>query len=443
MGIGKNHLLNLRAKRFDYKRLRRAKITKLKAKANLRPTLSSYQRRAISLRYSTELLKFTAKSFTNKIAFDERVFVPEILSFSDNFDLTFGFFSELNGLFLQFNTVSTVDFSRCKKMKIGAITFFQVLIREFARLNDRLKSNCYSESNHSLRIVNSKELKINKILMSLGLITDFEGIDEVKDSAYLSLNIITGTKARSSFKENIKGRIANNVVKFVNDSMKGIEYELSANGKRLMLKMMGEILGNAEDHSKLNQFYVNGVTYIESEHKDIVELNLAIINLGYSIYEGLIHTKNENSVVFNEIESQYGIMQTQIPVNSKNYNRESMFTFYALQEGISRLKYEDESRGNGTMNFIDCFMSLGKSTSNGNYKSELNIITGHTIVTCTEDLKPFRIESGFVLPLNRAKDTGKLPDETALKLSENYFPGTILQAKIYMDKTIFEELAHE
>lgn len=41
------------------------------------------------------------------------------------------------------------------------------------------------------------------------------------------------------------------------------------------------------------------------------------------------------------------------------FTKDDLYTLYCLQEGISRLKYEDESRGRGTMNFIRAFITLG------------------------------------------------------------------------------------
>ena len=63
---------------------------------------------------------------------------------------------------------------------------------------------------------------------------------------------------------------------------------------------------------------------------------------------------------------------------------------YMLNEGISRLKYEDASRGNGTMQFLQAFTTLGSfGKKNSNFKSILNVISGHTVLSCDNSVGPY------------------------------------------------------
>ena len=106
-----------------------------------------------------------------------------------------------------------------------------------------------------------------------------------------------------------------------------------------------------------------------------------------------------------------------------------------LNEGISRLKYEKDSRGNGTIDFLDAFISLGQyGRVNDKFMSQLNIISGHTVVTCDDDVKPYSSGPMRVVSLNKTQNQLQLPDDDYLRDYIGYFPGTILECRIYLNK---------
>ena len=58
-------------------------------------------------------------------------------------------------------------------------------------------------------------------------------------------------------------------------------------------------------------------------------------------------------------------------------------------DDISRLKYEGEGRGNGTMHFINKFIYLGRyGIENTDFNPILNVISGHTVLTCDGKYQP-------------------------------------------------------
>lgn len=127
--------------------------------------------------------------------------------------------------------------------------------------------------------------------------------------------------------------------------------------------------------------------------------------------------------------------------NNICFAKEDLYTLYCLQEGISRLKYEDESRGRGTMNFLRAFITLGAfGKKNPQYKPHLNIISGRTIINCDNERGPYKKDKSFFLSLNQENDISILPDQKYLKHIYQYFPGTFLEVKIYLNKTYFKEV---
>lgn len=232
------------------------------------------------------------------------------------------------------------------------------------------------------------------------------------------------------------------VVDFVNKSTKEAGAQLKMTGRTAIEHLVGEVLGNAEDHSAPNSnWYVDAISFVEKQDDiEVVDLNLSIMNVGMSMYEGFEATKIENIDNYSKCEALYNLHKSQFTHFNK-FERECLFTMYMLNDGISRLKFEDESRGNGTMKFLDAFIKLGSfGNKDKRFKCQLNVISGHTVLTCDNDIHPYK-ENGFrILSLNRENDFHKLPSKSYLSHNIEYFPGTILECHIYLNKDYFENI---
>lgn len=112
-----------------------------------------------------------------------------------------------------------------------------------------------------------------------------------------------------------------------------------------------------------------------------------------------------------------------------------------LNEGISRLKFADSSRGNGTMQFLQAFTTLGSfGGQNVNFNSLLNVISGHTVLSCDNKVGPYTEGNHLKLSLNEEKELSLLPNREYLKYNKEFFPGTIIECKIYLNEQFFDEI---
>lgn len=400
---------------------------------------------SLSLPYRTGYMKFFDghNSKTNDKSY---WLVPKNFSLVTNFGETNTF---LKGLYFSlFKTIINVeiDFKKCSNLSLGAATLLKIMLNNFFSYQQNYNASRYKKFPKKIKIRGSKDLRTNKMLFAVSLIDEFEGMEEITESSFLAFGLKTGSKTRSSFRENNKGRLCSEVNDFVNKSMSPSGYVLDKNGQRFLEHLLGEILGNAEDHSTLNTFYINGVSFKEPDKTNAtIELNLVIVNFGYSIYEGFEETKEKNQRIYQSMEKVYQVHMKQLGGKSdKNYTKESLFTLYALQEGVSRLKYADSSRGNGTMNFIKAFVNLGRfGEDNKKYKPKLNLISGHTVIECTEVYEPYLENGKYRLSLNKEKDLKKVPDRKCIFANSDYFPGTILQVKIFMNEENFSKIVSE
>ena len=139
---------------------------------------------------------------------------------------------------------------------------------------------------------------------------------------------------------------------------------------------------------------------------------------------------------YNKVDAMYRVVHKKM-TSSHNYSREALFMLYMLNPKVSRLRYEDTARGNGTMTFIEKFLLLGRyGEKDLAFNPQMNIISGKSILTCDGIMKPYISPyTGLkVMSLNRCQSPAELPDPGYVDSYSEFFPGTILECKIYLSK---------
>ena len=399
------------------------------------------KRRSCSLKlfFSYALNNFIKNSGIS-ILNNNKILIPKIFSFYDNFNESMLVFKKLLSSFLRKEGNITIDFSQCEHTCLSVLSLLKILYDEYLISQYRYKRINKFYIVRKFKIIPSfKDLKVKKYLHALG----FYEYDDFKDEdgEVLSLDLIRG-KYRNSYQENVKAKAINQIVEFINESFSPVNKCLTQEGLNTIESLVSEILNNAEDHSYNNsEWYTHGISFHEQIHEEkVVELNLAIINFGNSMYNGFEETKELNKVNYAIVDKKYS--SHKLLFSPQHYfERESLFMLYMLNEGISRLKYQDQSRGNGTMQFLHAFATLGSfGSSNTHFNSLLNVISGHTVLSCDNQVSPYLEENHLKLSLNKEKSLSLLPDKTYLKYNTEYFPGTIIECKIYFNEHFFDEI---
>lgn len=358
-----------------------------------------------------------------------KISVPEVFSFYHNFNDSIAFFRNLISFFVKEEGHATLDFSNCKYVCISTLTLLKIFYEEFIICQERYKEINRRCEIRKLKIIPSfADQKVKKFLHAFGYYeyNDFE--DE--DGEVLPFELIRG-KYRNSYRENTKTKAIQQIVDFINSSFEPVNKCLSPDGLNTIESLVSEILNNAEDHSHRNcEWYAHGIAFNEKQQGEkVVELNLAIINFGNSMYEGFEETKDLNIVNYSKVNNKYishsGLFNKEI-----SFERESLFMLYMLNEGISRLKYVDSSRGNGTMQFLQAFTTLGSfGIKNANFNSLLNVISGHTILSCDNKVGPYTEGNHLILSLNEEKELSLLPNSRYLNIIKSSSQGQLLNAR--------------
>lgn len=437
-----NNILSQRKKQllFEQKiyRFRRKKKKNLLKKKPFRDYF--YCKKRLKLFSPLAIKEFVDKGIASEKYKTNHIYIPCEFSFRENFDGCMDVFKRIISGYIYGHGNIIIDFSRCKYTSISTFTLLDLLLEELRSLRVKYNKGLYHSILKRIDVFPSSfDVKTNKYIHSFGYLNI--KFNEEEDSYFLPLRLHRG-KQRRKYQENRKTTVLKYIVDYINVALEGIGKSLTITGSNNIELLLSEILNNAEDHSiKNSEWFVNGISFLEKQHgQKVVELNLSIINFGLSMYEGFEETKLDNLENYSIVQEKYE-KHKKLFTETTKFEKESLYVLYMLNEGISRLKFESESRGNGTMQFLEAFILLGSfGNSNPNFKSQLNVISGHTVLTCDNEFSPY-VEGNFSkLSLNKEKKLSLLPDSEYLKYNKEYFPGTILECKIYLNEDYFNEV---
>jgi hypothetical protein len=364
--------------------------------------------------------------------------IPSKFSLEDNYDETILTLSLIRKSLLSFlGHKFVIDFTHCKHAEFSALFLLKVMLDEYLKELKRLhESLLMYKAYPDIKIQHSKTPAVNLALLANAIIKNAQ----IEESDFIPIsihNMITGRKNQKHYHENKKGPAVTSLRQYINVSLKRHGFELNAQGEGFFDGLISEILNNAEDHSLFDTWYAFAnlfETKRDATNSEIVgEINVAFLNFGYSIYEGFEATKNDNNLVYQEMSDMCDMISA--TSGGRKFTRENLFTLYALQDGNSRLKHERESRGTGTMKFINSFLNLGDYQDNSKgYIPRLLIFSGSTMLKCDNTYKSFEIDSVNYLSLNSENDMTKAPVASHLMSLENRFPGTLITGKIYLNQ---------
>ena len=428
----------------EKKRRRRGRLNK-----SFKGTFSIYENeqkirlqidRKIWREYNSPLYDFFVKKqfITEEEDSSSHIVMPDDYSFCSNYELAIETIRKIiAAIFHNKGKEIVFDFSNCTFVDQPALFVLQIIRldfqEEFQKLDSRMR---VLSSIITYKVVHSKVEKVNKLLFVTGFVPQvdlkIEGLMPLTTIGYYK-----GNRSQKHYSENRKGVIGTRIVAYINQCLSAHGYTFNADGINYLDGLVSEILNNAEDHSAFNTYYAtaNLLGELKSNGTDSVvgEMNLSFMNFGDSFFEGFEETKLKNTDVYNQMDTLY--KQVTASKFRNPFSKENLFTLYALQEGMSRLKFEEESRGTGTTKFINSFFAFGDyEDDERDYHPILVLLSGATQLICDNKYKPFERDGVFFVSLNSEKTLGKPPEKSNLKTLGYYFPGTVLTARIYLNQ---------
>lgn len=243
------------------------------------------------------------------------------------------------------------------------------------------------------------------------------------------------------------GKVATDLTLYLDKCLHTQKYRLNDFGKSLFSDMLGEVITNCEIHGGKDAMWYTQGYYKIIDEANIGEMQLVFLTIGDSIYEGL--KKDANEETLQKLQHMHNV---QAQYTSDSWNEETLYTVLALQEGISRLRTEKiegyEYRGSGTVNLIEKFYTIG-GTNNSLVEPKMSIVSGHTRIEFSDKYKlqkkQFKDDAIFgntnsrIIAFNHENDIYQPADPENVMYMREYFPGTIISLKFYLDRNYIEQ----
>ena len=240
---------------------------------------------------------------------------------------------------------------------------------------------------------------------------------------------------------------------FFNACLQTEGFHLNKQSERLLIDLVAEVLGNAEEHcasaNKKNrrEWYVIGY-YKHSEREDEGgECHIVLFNFGDSIYESLRSPDTSPELTrqiqeLSDLHRKRGFFDRVMKIAAglyiasiKVWQEEALWTLYALQEGVSRFNHlpGNEDRGNGTVRMIEFFTDLASR------EPRMALISGRTWILFdgTYRLKTIMKQGGErkIIAFNQENDLKLPPDPERVRTLNAKFPGTLVSLKFRLRRS--------
>lgn len=373
----------------------------------------------------------------NEMVFDSQVFIiPEVFSIIENYSETTLFLRKLfNALYNQSYEIIYIDYQHCKEIDVCASMCMDIILAEFMNYYDQCTKDRHTVKIKSIKPINFNRYDIEKILFSIGAYRNFKGFN-VKFDNIIPFPINIGHKDNPKLDEK-RERDITQTVDYIIDCLGKLNKRLTDSAETNFYKVIGEVIQNAEEHSNTKRrFLIGHFEENKNEAGNYGVFNLAILNFGNTFYETFKNADNPNTLIVQQMEDLSKKYTTNGLFRRKKFEEETLWTLYALQDGVTRMK--DWKRGNGAIRFIESFINLKGDTSTDDI-SKMVITSGHTRIIfdgkyqITKQKRGTEDKEFKMMTFNASGNIEEMPDENYVKYEDNYFPGTIISVKLKLD----------
>lgn len=366
-----------------------------------------------------------ARFYTKTKDKKEYVFkIPEVLCMIENPDKSISFLKELNFVFDKSKKLRSVyfDYSDCHTLGLGASVIMDKIV--INGIDFRKKISKVPILSGNLPKSNSAK----ELFLISGLYKHLE-LGAIPNNTVARIEPFQKDKDVSS--------MTNKTIEYYIECLGRSGFELGENGIKYLSNLVGEVIGNASEHSgEFGDWFVSGHYSMVNDSLGIGKLTF--LSFGNTIYE-TITSENVDDLIKNKLTNH-------LNNHSKNFNsnwtREMCGTIFALQYKISSKKnntYPD--RGTGTIKFISNFNDLGTSIDRGEPKMIIQSGNTHILFDGAYKLKKQETSDGIevdVIAFNEENDLNLIADNRKVFRTNNFFPGTIISLGFYVDRKYIE-----
>lgn len=348
-----------------------------------------------------------------------------------------------------------IDYRHCKELSIGAQVFLDIILKDVFEFYKK----CVGIPLVEKRVGITKKYVgcgdpahtpefVRKILFSVGsfAIHTNRKIEFPDIIPYpLCIHNREGTFNRVRAIER-KDTDTTALADYVIESLRKMGKSLTIASREDLCIVIGEVLINAEEHATTQHRFSIGYFQDSNENgKHVGMFRLVIMNFGKTIYEKFSDPNCPNKAIVEKMKMLSAQYTKKKYFSRLEFEEETLWTLYALQEGITSVP--DQKRGHGSIQFIDSFFKLNGRDGKTDERSRMTILSGRASITFDNRHRILEKEIGGekikVMTFNESGSFEDKPDRQNVRYVENYFPGTVISAKIFFDEEDFSENENE
>jgi hypothetical protein len=332
-----------------------------------------------------------------------------------------------------------IDHSETIIINLDASYLFDQKIKEYRKY--------WSKYHINIRVsgIASESVEVNNFLLSFGLlqelnISNHNLFPDRADKDYYK-KYITYKEQGSSDKKYLAGNVSTKLVQYFDSCFRENGFSIKEEPKANLIDCFGEIIKNAEEHSGevTTRWNVLGC-YNKTSHI----CSFSIINYGKSFFQSLSNTNSTAKDVIQEVAdvvyANRGIIEKLKLFGNKNLYEEAIWTYMAIQDGISAKRSESgkaSTRGQGIMDVVEFIDKIRNTNKSDTY---LTVFSGTSFlkIDYTYPLTSKKMgknnEKRRVMYLNSENSFSRPPDLDKLKIVQNAFFGVIFSGYFTIDK---------
>ncbi len=346
------------------------------------------------------------------------------------------------------------DHSKCTQMDLGASTVLDVIVLRLRR-EWRARGGPFG-----LGGVYPDDTRVRSLFQSMGMTKHLKvrgaRAPEEFERDFVPFYLFSGDRKTSTklLGGSDQELAATKLVQYLNRCFEKAGYRLDLAGQRHVVKWVGEIITNAEEHSGRNEWFAIGYMVPPNPNTGklidtdtlVGECQLVIFNFGRTIFDSIIDP-NTPIGTRSEISKLAATHSRKQFFFAESFTQADLCTLYALQDGVSRFSMRPgaTSRGKGTVQMINAFQKLG--SSNQSTEPRMTLLSGRTRILFNSEyrLQPINVPGGTrnVIAFNAENDLEEKPDSRNVHTISGTFPGTLLSFKFFVDKNFLEKLSGE
>lgn len=372
-----------------------------------------------------------------------RIKMPENFSVTENPKESYETLQKIiSSLLLEKYSTLILDYNDCHNVELGTQVLQDIILKdyiEFRKWLDKKERELIPHFTKSFRAEHIYDESVSKMLFSVGSPVNLNirelSYADVEKSRLRIHDETSYTKLKRTREEETELEITQ-LCEYVVNSLSKVDRMLSDEDIESLYDVIGEALVNADDHSTTK--YRFSIGYFEKKKivdNEIGVFKLAILNLGRTIYQKFHDPDcpNQKHVErMKQLSAKYTQKKWFMP---KGFEEETLWTLYALQEGVTSKK---EKRGSGTISIIESFFKIKGNEESDNI-SKMMIVSGSACIKFDGTYKILKKKddngnSMSVMTFNKSGSIEDKPDRSCVYSNDSFFPGTLLSVALQFNK---------